>query len=521
MKSKVVNNLFECEEKKYNNAKKHFTVDGHLLHSNDILLYAAKNYPDRIALIYKDIQISYVQLYWMADAYLKELLAHGVNKNDKVLICFENSPAFYVAYYATWQLGAIIIPVNTFLSAYELSHIIIDAKPKCIVTSDDRVELFKENGAQNIPVLTLQEIPEIPTVTPEITRKYSTKNFEDMVALLYTSGTTGLPKGVMLSSKNIITNMLQSFTRLTLDYRHRVFAVLPLFHVFAQNTCVWVSLCAGATIILVPKISRREILRNVKHKPTIFLGVPALYGLLCMLRTVNFSSVELFFSGGDALPDKIRTYFSLLYHRKICNGYGLTETSPVIAVDLDDYISPTGCLGVPVYGVDCSVRDKEGNELQKGKIGQLWVRGDNVMLGYYNAPEATKNVMKDGWFDTGDRVYINRYAKLVIAGREKDLIIHKGLNIYPQEIENVLLSHSLVIRVGVVGKIDQDGDEIPVAFVQVTSEKESIEKELITLCKQRLAQYKIPRQFFYQTDDLPLTATNKVDKKVLRKKINS
>jgi long-chain acyl-CoA synthetase len=338
---------------------------------------------------------------------------------------------------------------------------------------------------------------------------------EELAALLYTSGTTGLPKGVMLSSKNIMTNVLQVAALLGKPADERILGVLPLFHSFAQNTCVWASIFYGITIILVPKIERRYILEGLHHKPTIFLGVPALYGLICLMKTAPLDSVRLFVSGGDALPDKIRSAFGLIYRRKIVNGYGLTETTPVISVNLDDETVPASNVGRPLVGVVCVARNEHDVDLPQGTIGVLWVKGDNVMLGYYNAQESTDKILKNGWLNTGDLGYIDSHGRIVITGREKDLIIHKGFNIYPQEIENVILSYPNAIRAGVVGRIDEDG-EVPVAFVQLRSHEENCERHLRALCAQHLAAYKIPRQFFCDTKDLPATATGKIDKKVLR-----
>ncbi len=241
----------------------------------------------------------------------------------------------------------------------------------------------------------------------------------------------------------------------------------------------------------------------------------ALKALICLMKTAPVESVRLFVSGGDALPDKIRAAFGLIYRRKLVNGYGLTETSPVISVNLDDETVPASNVGRPLVGIECAVRDDHGVDVAQGNIGVLWVKGDNVMLGYYKAPEATNQVLKDGWFNTGDLGYIDSKGRIVITGREKDLIIHKGFNIYPQEIENVILSYPNAIQAAVVGFHDGDG-EVPVAFVQLRSMEEHCERNLRTLCAQHLASYKIPRQFFCDTKDLPATATGKIDKKVLR-----
>ncbi len=194
----------------------------------------------------------------------------------------------------------------------------------------------------------------------------------------------------------------------------------------------------------------------------------------------------------------------------------MSETSPLIAVDFDDVAEVTNTVGTPAVGVSAEIRDEEGKPLPQGEIGELWVKGDNVMLGYYNAPDLTNDVLKDGWFRTGDTMYFDPKGKLVIAGRVKDLIKSKGIKIYPQEIENIIMSHANVIRVGVIGVKDETNSEIPIAYVQLRQAEEGIEQKLKTLCTQQLASYKVPRSFICSTEELPVTATGKVDKKLLR-----
>ncbi len=500
----------------YKELEQRITQKGKHLYVGRLLQRAAKKYSDLPVLIYNDEFISYRQLYMRASILSKQIKDRGLQPRDRVIVCFENAPEFYIAYFAVWQAGGVVAPVNTFLKEKELAHIIKDAQPKLIITSSNRVELFKKTDEQLPEIITNDDmhlpddsfVPDEPIDLEE----------NELSALLYTSGTTGLPKGVMLSSKNIMTNILQGVARLQIGHQERLFGVLPLFHVFAQNVCVWSTIFIGATVILVPKIDRRYILSGLGHKPTGFFGVPALYGLICLLKTAPLESVKFFVSGGDAMPDKIRAYFELLYRRKICNGYGLTETSPLISFDSDDVAQLTNTLGLPAVGIEIEIRDEKGNALPKNQIGELWVKGDNIMLGYYNAQEETDKVLKNGWFNTGDTMYVDDNGKLIITGRTKDLIINKGINIYPQEIENIIMTHPNVIRVGVIGIKDEAHGEVPVAYVQLREEKEGMEQALKKLCAQQLAPYKVPRSFFCQADDLPMTATGKVDKKVLKKR---
>lgn len=492
--------------------------NGKLMFAGRLLQRAVQQHGDTMAIIFQDKHITYKKLYALACSLSAKIVAkYGLKPRDRAIICFENCPEFYVAYFALWQAGVIVAPVNTFLKEKELAHIIVDAQPAIIMTSSDRIELFEKTEVALPPIVTERDMDDVDE-SAEVKDTIIDLEPEELAALLYTSGTTGMPKGVMLSSKNIMTNVLQIASLLGRPQEERIFGVLPLFHSFAQNTCVWSSIFYGITIILVPKIERRHIVEGLQHKPTIFLGVPALYGLICLMKTAPLDSVRIFVCGGDALPDKIRSAFALVYRRKLVNGYGLTETTPVISANLEDETVPAGNVGKPLVGIECAIRDEHGADLAQGNIGIIWVKGDNIMLGYYKSPDATAQVLQDGWFNTGDLGYLDRKGRIVITGREKDLIINKGVNIYPQEIENIILLYPNAIRAGVVGVRDGD-EEVPVAFVQLRSMEEHCERNLKKLCMQHLATYKVPRQFYCDTKELPATATGKVDKKVLRARL--
>lgn len=226
------------------------------------------------------------------------------------------------------------------------------------------------------------------------------------------------------------------------------------------------------------------------------------------MKTLPMDHVRYMISGGDALPDKIRMYVELLYGRKLCNGYGLSETSPFIAVDFDDTVSPTHTVGKPLAQIQCQIRDGD-------PIGTLWIKGPNIMLGYYNAPQATQQILQDGWLDTGDLARIDAFGKIVICGRAKDIIVNKGIKIYPQEIETLLMSHPLVTMVAVIGVGEHDADQYPLAYVVLKESTKNALDVLYQFCQQNLASYKIPRQFII-VDELPLTATGKINKKLLK-----
>lgn len=495
---------------------KQLYADMKFMSASSLLQRAARFFAQSIALIYKDTKITFAQLYHDSLQITKQLLALGVKPQDKVCLLFENSAAYYECYFGIWQTGAAVVPLNTFLIERELVHIIEDCKPSVLIISqefskkfdpalfkDTKVMVIAEREAQENQLNAI-EAYDIPYTDPD-----------QMIALLYTSGTTGFPKGVMLSSRNILTNVIQIISTVEVSHTDRLLAVLPLFHSFAQNISIWTTFFLGASTIIVPKIERHWIVDGFKHKPTVVIGVPVLYGILALLKHFDMADIRYFVSGGDALPDKIRSIFELVYQRKLCNGYGLTESSPFIAADLDDELKPTNTIGRPAFGIECSLRDEQGNTVEKNQVGILWVKGDNIMLGYYNAAEATQEVLKDGWLNTGDFATFDNQGRLLIVGRFKDLIIHKGFNIYPQEVENILMSYPPMMKAAVIGIPDEQTGEVPVAYVVVKDVPADIEKQLNQICISALAAYKVPRHFIV-LEDLPMTALGKVDKKKLK-----
>lgn len=507
---------------RFNKLYASFSPDGKLMHVHDLLKRAALLWPTRTMVLCDDDKISYQEIYVRSKLLAHKLRDHGVHKGDRIVIYYENSLAFYVAYFAVWHAGGVVAPLNVFLHENELLRILKDAEPKILIISPTLQK--KISRLSDLPLM-ITDI-DMTSPLPKSAEPYDTEeehqhfDEDETVAMLYTSGTTGFPKGVMLSSKNIMTNTLQGVSSFEVEKNERVFCPLPLFHSLPQNVCIWTIMVVGATAIIVPKIDRQAIIKGISHKPTIIVAVPALYGLFCLLRSLDFGKVKYFVAGGDALSDKIRCLFALVYGRKICNGYGLTETSPFIGVDLDDYTQPTGTIGRSFPGMKTEIRSDDGILLSQGEIGTLWVSGDNVMKGYYKAPEATAAVIQDGWLNTGDLSYISPEGKIVLVGRERDLISNKGLKIYPQEVENILLSHAQVMQVAVLGVKDDD-TEIPIAFIG-TREAEANYPELIvalrTLCQRNLAPYKVPRQF-YLRKELPVSATGKVNKVELKQEL--
>lgn len=480
------------------------------LYGGHMLKRAADLFPERTALICEDQKLTFKELYEQACTISAFLQEHGVQPGHKVMILYENSLNFFRAYHAAWQIGTVVIPVNTFMHEKELTHVIQDAQPQVIIVSEkleQKVAALYHHAQLSV---TQKELDLIITTPRECLLR--AQDQQALSVLLYTSGTTGLPKGVMLSSFNCIYNSIQGIASFSSRPDDSILCALPLFHSFMQNACIWSACLLGATVIVVPKIDRKALLSALAHQPTAVCGIPQLFGLFCILKKVTFPRVRYFISGGDALPDKIRNYFELVFGRKICNGYGLTETAPFISVDMEDTRSATNCVGRPFIGMECELRDEAGVRTT-AEVGTLWVKGKNVMLGYYNAPQATATMVRDGWLNTGDLATIIADGRIFIRGREKDLIIRNGIKIYPQEVENIIMQHPHVTAVGVIGAPHETDGQTPVAYIATTQDIPVAELE--ALCRNHLAAYKIPRQFII-LKELPATSTGKVDKKALR-----
>lgn len=508
------------EQLRFDELYRSLQIDGKLINARSLIKRAAMRWPDKVMVYCNDAQITYHELYMRALDLAHTLRNHGVKKGERVIIFYENSIEFYIAYFAVWIAGAIVAPLNVFLSEQEFLKIVENAQPVVIIISPHLKEKINlvPHGTLPFMISIIDKTAHLPASIKPLDEEE--QDNDSLAALLYTSGTTGFPKGVMLSSNNIVINALQGIARFDVSPNERVFCALPLFHSLPQNLCMWSATIVGASSIIVEKIERRSLLRGISYKPTIIVAVPALYGLFCMLKTVRFGNVKWFVSGGDALSDKIRGLFALIYGRKICNGYGLTEASPFISIDTDDYTQPTSTIGKPFVGIDWSLRNDEGKEVRKGAIGTFWIKGKNIMLGYYKAPDATHAIIKHGWLNTGDLAYCDSNGKIVLAGRERDLISNKGLKIYPQEVENILLSHPPVLQAAVIGIKTSGNEEVPVAFIATKENNtELLIEQLRNLCARSLAAYKIPRQFYIRKE-LPITTTGKVNKKLLKAEID-
>jgi long-chain acyl-CoA synthetase len=342
----------------------------------------------------------------------------------------------------------------------------------------------------------------------------------NLAVIIYTSGTTGRPKGAMLSNWNLVNNVTSSMKALEVFPKDRFILFLPLFHSFTATVCMLLPFYIGCPVILLEGVNRKDIRHAIgRYRVTIFVAVPALYNIMSQAK-ISFlarwlNPIRLYISGGAPLSVEVLGRFEKVFRRPLLEGYGLSEASPVVSVNPLTGERKAGSVGLPLPGVEVKVVNGEERELPPGKVGEVIVQGDNVMSGYYNQPEASAQTVRGGWLFTGDMGRIDEDGYIYIVDRKKDMLIVRGCNVYPREVEEVLYSHPKVAEAAVVGIIDRHRGEVPKAYIVLKEGMQADEKEIKRYCMERLARFKVPRVVEFR-DSLPMTPTGKVLKRELR-----
>jgi long-chain acyl-CoA synthetase len=428
------------------------------------------------------------------------------------------SSILYAAFFGVLWSAKTVVPLNFLLSPDELARIVRDAGLDLILTIRPFRDLAGQLPARVLYVdelplkrrvlaAMLWRLPPGPTVDPNTT-----------AVLLYTSGTTAEPKGVELTHHNLYSNCTDSVYSLGLERPQTVLNILPPFHVFGLTAGVLLPAVLGATVHAIPRFSPVAVLKTVStHGITIMMAIPSMYAALLRAKSSKpdtFASVKLAISGGEPLPDRIRTGFKERFGVTLCEGYGLTETSPIIAADAPASHRP-GTVGRPIRHVDVRIVSPDGEPSPVGCEGEILVRGPGVMKGYYRKPDETRNVLDaDGWFRTGDIGRMDEQGYLSITGRAKEMLIVGGENVFPREIEAVLEAHDSVLQAAVIGIHDESRGEVPVAFVVPKPGAQVSDQELRQAAKRALAGFKVPRRIYIR-DDLPAGPTGKILKRRL------
>ena len=484
-----------------------------------LLQDSAEKFPERIGIRLDDIALNYAAMNQLSQRVAGLLRAKGIEQGDRVCVMLPNVPHFAMVYYAILRLGAIVVPMNVLLTSREITHYMNDSGAKLILVWNDfaaeAVAAGEETGVevQKVdpgPFLELvggsDPVEEIASVQPD-----------DTAVVLYTSGTTGTPKGAELTHNNIGSNIESILGLFGPSEEDVVFGALPLFHIFGQTVGMNVVVKVGAELTLLPRFDPEKALEIIQRdKVTIFMGVPTMYAAL--LHTADkdkydISSLRLCVSGGAALPGEILKAFEEEFGSPIIEGYGLSETSPVATFGRLDMEQKPGTIGVPIENVEVRLVDDDGNVVGVGDKGELQVKGPNVMKGYWNMPEATaKAIDPDGWFSTGDVATVDEDGYYSIVDRKKEMILRGGYNVYPREIEEVLYEHPAVREAAVIGIPHDDLGEEICAVISLKDGESATEDEIRSFAKERVAAYKYPRHIQI-IDDLPKGPTGKIFKR--------
>ncbi len=503
----------------------------------EILSLHAQKRPKHTALFDGDRKISYKRLKLKVDTFARFLEFIGIKENDKIGILVANSPEFIVSFLAAGKLGAIPVPINTFLKEEEIAYILNDSGAKILISSakfsKETKNLFDKTSIQKIIWEgDFEELDERNISFKEILSNLESHektlfnaDIDHIATIIYTSGTTGKPKGAILTYRNIFSNILGVEKLLTITPKDRFIVYLPMFHSFTLTVTVLLPLYFASPIVIVRSIMPfSNIIKQVLLKRvTIFTGVPDVYKALSKAKLPWyfhwFNKVKFYISGAAALPEDTLKRFSQKFKKgKLLEGYGLSECSPVVAVNLPKKQKPKS-VGPAIPGVEVKIVDEDMVELPLGEIGEIIVKGDNVMQGYLNRPEATSETIVNGWLRTGDLGYIDEEGFIYIVDRKKDLIISKGINIYPREIEEILMNNPYIKAAAVIGQKDEKSGEVPIAYVEIEEDAKISENEIKKYLKEHLANFKIPKSVFI-VDELPKNATGKVLKRVLKEKLN-
>ena len=480
------------------------------------LVDAKDMYPNRAAVRLEDRILTYKQLDERSALVAGLLAALGVEAGDRVALMLPNVPEFAMLYYGLLRAGAVVVPMNPLLKAREVEFYLGDSGAKLMfawhATAGEADKGAEASGTQFVPVA-VETFDRLLAGHAPVTA-VSDRADDDTAVILYTSGTTGRPKGAELTHTNLRRNAaVSAATLFHLEPDDVVMGCLPLFHSFGQTCGLNAVVGSGACLTLVPRFDAGKALEVIQRdRVTVFEGVPTMYVALLnhpQRRDFGVGSLRVCVSGGAALPVEVLRGFEESFGCIILEGYGLSETSPVASFNHPGRQRKPGSIGTPIEGVEIRVVDLSGQDVPAGEVGEIAIRGHNVMKGYWRHQQATLEAIPDGWFRTGDLARQDEYGYLFIVDRKKDLIIRGGYNVYPREIEEVLSEHPAVAEAAVIGiPHATHGEEVGAAVV-LKPGAEATAAELRAFCKQRVAAYKYPRHVWLEAA-LPKTATGKL-----------
>jgi len=536
------------------------------LHAN--LENSAQKYPDHTATIFGavvhqlgsmllDAKLTYRELNALADRFAAALQQLGVKKGDRVALFLPNCPQYPIAYYGALKAGAILVPCNPLYVARELAHQVNDAGAETIVVLSrfyPAVQKIKaETPLKNVIVTNIKEyFPGLLRLLFTLAVEKKEGHYiealdtgdhwfqdllrtapahpapvdvqpEDTACLLYTGGTTGVPKGAELSHRNLLANVIQTRHWMAdiQEGKETVLTALPLFHSYGMTTCMNLAVYIAGAMLLIPNPRDMvHILKSVnKHHPTLFPGVPTMYVAFNNYPDIgkyDVKSIRACISGAAPLPVEVQQRFMELTGARLVEGYGLSEASPVTHANPIHGLNKIGTIGLPFPDTDAKIVDLETGtkELPVGEIGELVVRGPQVMKGYWNMPEETAIALREGWLYTGDIAKMDEDGYFSIVDRKKDMIIAGGYNVYPRDVEEVLYEHPKVKEAVVAGVPDPYRGETVKAYIVLKEGETATEEEIIAFCRENLARYKVPKMVEFRSE-LPKTMVGKILRRIL------
>lgn len=482
-----------------------------------LLTRASTDHGDNTAIRINGQGLTYRQLLGLAAQVAGSLRAAGVQPGDRVAIILPNVPAYPVVFWAAQLVGAIVVPMNPLLKSAEIDYFFTDSAAKVAFVWPDFVEEATK-GAQNSGTRIVPCGPMGPAegalTGGDPVFEPTEKDEQDTAVILYTSGTTGRPKGAELTQANLQLNATRcSSVILEMFDTDVVFGGLPLFHVFGLTVGLLAATNVGASLAIIPRFEPVAAMQTLQdEKVTVMLGVPTMYAAILNhpdSAGMDFSALRVCASGGSSMPAEVQRGFEKKFDCIVLEGYGLSETSPVASFNMPDRPRKPGTIGVPIPGCEMRCVDLEGNEVPVGEVGEIAIRGDNVMKGYWHKPEATAEAIPDGWFRTGDLATMDDEGYFTIVDRKKDLILRGGMNVYPREVEELLYTHPDILEVAVVGMPDELLGEQVGAGVTLRPGSTTTPEDIVAWAKERIAAYKYPRKVWI-VNELPKGPTGKI-----------
>ena len=466
---------------------------------------SAHRYPNNAATIYDGKSLTYETLHSAVNSLGNELRSMGIQKEDKVAIMLPNCPEFVISYFAVQKLGAVAVTGNILSTPYELRHLLGNSDAKCLITETPLAKRYEEIR-EDIPLCNhiittsgldtsclFREIIEKGPFTLEM--PYIAD--DDPAVMIYTAGLTGRPLGAVLTNGNLLSQSDLLWSVYHATEKDRGLAVIPLFHAFGAVANMLAAIRIGASIVLLDRITMDAIFSTIeKEKVTYIAAVPRLFLGMIMhsdAEKYDLSLISFCITGGSMMPPEFIPVFEQKFNVILREGYGLTEASPVCSVGRRDMAHKPGSIGTVIPGVEAKAVDDRGNEVPRGEIGELVIRGVNVMKGYYKNEEATAQVIRNGWLYTSDLARIDEDDYIFLTGRKKRMIITSGFNVYPREVEIILGLHPAVQASMVIGKPDLMRGEIVKALIVRNPDIQANERELTRHCRTYLSSYKVPR----------------------------